>query len=99
MKNFLFSIIVIVSILLSDSVAMNKIEVFSLLQQVPLKKIEANQIPSQVLKQASIRYSGFSLNEVFVSENNEYKLVLKKNDKVINAYYKSTGDFIREEAK
>ena len=99
MKNFLFSIFIVVSFSSYSSATVNDIKLFYLFQEVLFKRIEANQIPSQVLKKASARYSGYSLNEVFVNENNEYKLVLKKNDKIINVYYKDTGDFIKEEAK
>ena len=67
-------------------------------QQKEYKKIETSQVPADVLKQASSKYSGFALTEAHVSEDGEYKLVLAKDGKSVKAYFKSTGEFIKEEA-
>ncbi|PZR18845.1 MAG: hypothetical protein DI539_16175 [Flavobacterium psychrophilum] len=99
MISFLVSTVVTLSFLVNAVTATDSKSVISLTQEVQDKKVETNQIPSQVLKQASIRYSGFALEEAFITGKGDYKLVLKKNDKALNAYYKSTGEFIREEAR
>lgn len=80
------------------AVASNQV-VISLYQEKEYKKVETNQVPADILKQASSRYSGYALTEAYASENGEYKLILSKDAKTVKAYYKSTGEFIKEEAK
>ena len=73
--------------------------VISICQEKDYKKVETNQVPADILKQASSRYSGYALTEAYASEDGEYKLVLSKDGKTVKAYFKSTGEFIKEEAK
>jgi hypothetical protein len=74
-------------------------KVASVFQEKEYKKVETNEVPANILKNASTRYSGYALNEAYVSEDGEYKLVVSKDRKTVKAYYKSTGEFIKEEAK
>ena len=67
-------------------------------QEKEYNKLESTQVPADILKTASSRYSGYALNEAYVSEDKEYKLVLSKSGKSLRAYFKSTGEFIKEEA-
>ena len=67
-------------------------------QEKEYSKLASTQVPADILKTASSRYSGYALNEAYVSEDKEYKLVLSKSGKLLKAYFKSTGEFIKEEA-
>lgn len=67
-----------------------------LYQEKEFKKVETTQIPAEILKQASTKYSGYSLKGAQASEDGEYKLVLFKDGKSITAHYKSTGEFVKE---
>lgn len=67
-------------------------------QEKEYKKIEQSQIAPDVLKQAVTKYQDYSLVEALVSEDGtEYKLVLTKDSKNVTAFYKSNGEFIKEE--
>lgn len=65
-------------------------------QEKEFKKVETTQIPAEILKQASTKYSGYSLKGAQASEDGEYKLVLYKDGKSVTAHYKSTGEFVKE---
>ena len=67
-------------------------------QEKEYKKVETTQVPADILKQASAKYSGFALVEAYASEDGGYKLVLAKDGRSVKAFYKVTGEFIREEA-
>lgn len=66
-------------------------------QEKEYKKIEDIDVPADVLKAASARYSGYALNEAYRAEDGEFKLILTKDNKPIVAYYKATGEFIKDE--
>lgn len=72
--------------------------VITLDQEKEYKKIEISQVPAEVLKQVSAKYAGYTLTEAHASEDGEFKLVLTKEAKTIKAYYKGTGEFVKEEA-
>ncbi|MHA3787403.1 hypothetical protein ACX0HA_04270 [Flavobacterium hauense] len=99
MKIQLLSLFLLAGLSADAVVSIDNNMVIISLQEKQYKKVEVSQVPAEILKQASVKYSGYALNEVFVYENLEYKLVLSKNNKAVNAYYKSTGEFIKEEAK
>ena len=71
-------------------------------QEKGFKKIEDVDVPADILKAASAKYSGYSLTQAYRSEDGEsgdgeFKLILAKDRRVVNAYYKATGEFIKEE--
>ena len=66
-------------------------------QEREYKKIEDVNVPADVLKAASAKYSGYALTEAYVSEDGEYKLILIKDSKPIASYYAATGEFIKDE--
>ena len=70
--------------------------ILSIDQEKEFKKIETTQIPAEVLKQASTKYSGFALKGAQASEDGEYKLILFKDGKSVTAHYRSTGEFVKE---
>lgn len=61
-------------------------------------KITQSQIAPAVLKEAVSKYKDYALVEALIAEDgSNYKLVLTKDGKDVAAYYKKTGEFIREE--
>lgn len=99
MKNVFLTTAFILSLSANAALSVVNIPVAIIkVQEKEYKKVETNQVPADILKQASSRYSGYALNEAYSSEDGEYKLVLSKDGKTIKAYYKSTGEFIKEEA-
>ncbi|KGO87053.1 hypothetical protein Q765_07525 [Flavobacterium rivuli WB 3.3-2 = DSM 21788] len=61
-------------------------------------KIEQSQIAPAVLKTAVAKYKDYALVEALIAEDgSNYKLVLTKDGKDVAAYYKSNGEFIKEE--
>ena len=68
-------------------------------QEKEYKKITQAEIAQEVLNKAVEKYQGYALVEAFVaSDGTDYKLVLTKNDKDVAVFYKSNGEFIKEEA-
>ncbi|RYJ45409.1 hypothetical protein [Flavobacterium beibuense] len=70
--------------------------VFEINQEKEYKKIGVSQVPADVLKSISAKYAGYSLTEAFVSEDAEYKVVLSKEGNKVTAFYKATGEFVKE---
>lgn len=81
----------------NNTVIIDKV-VSTLEQEKEFKKVETIQVPVEVLKQVSTKYSGYALKEAYSSEDGEFKLVLAKENKTVKTYYKRTGEFIKEEA-
>lgn len=68
-------------------------------QQDVYRKIEVTDVYTNVLKNISDNYNGYSVSEAWISEENGYKLELVKKERSLMVYYKSTGEFIKEEVK
>lgn len=67
-------------------------------QDEDYSKIQQSQIAPAVLKEAVTKYKDYSLVEAMIAEDgSNYKLVLTKDGKDVAAYYKTTGEFIKEE--
>lgn len=98
MKNILLAAIFILTLTANASVVQTNDykSILRIDQEKEFKKIETTQIPAEVLKQASTKYSGFALKGAQASDDGEYKLILFKEGKSITAHYKSTGEFIKE---
>jgi len=61
-------------------------------------KVAQNEIAPAVLKEAVAKYQGYALVEALAAtDGTQYKLVLTKDGKDVAAYYKSNGEFIKEE--
>jgi uncharacterized lipoprotein YajG len=68
-------------------------------QEKEYAKVKQDDIAPEVLKQAIAKYKGFELVEALKAEDGtDYKFVLTKDGKNIAAYFKSTGEFIKEVA-
>lgn len=67
-------------------------------QEKEYKKIEQSEITPEVMKSAVAKYQGYSLVDAYVAQDgSDYKFVLTKDGKDIAAYFKSSGEFIKEE--
>lgn len=62
------------------------------------QKIENSQVPVGVLRNVSLRYSGYVLNKSYSYGNGTLKLVLSKSGKFVNAFYRTNGQFIKTKA-
>ncbi|ALM49742.1 hypothetical protein AMR72_13025 [Flavobacterium psychrophilum] len=98
MKNILLAATFILTFTVNASVVQTNAyeSILSIDQEKEFKKIETTQIPAEVLKQASTKYSGFALKGAQASGDGEYKLVLFKDGKSVTAHYRSTGEFVKE---
>ncbi|WP_417350653.1 hypothetical protein [Flavobacterium alkalisoli] len=65
-------------------------------QEKEYRKIDVSQVPADVLKSISAKYAGYSLTEAFISEDAEYKVALLKEGNKVTAFYKATGEFVKE---
>ena len=89
----LFSLTLSVGATTYESTVLPVIEVK---QEKEYRKIDVSQVPADVLKSISAKYAGYSLAESFVSEDAEYKVVLSKEGNKVTAFYKATGEFVKE---
>ena len=76
--------------------ASSNLFLFETHQEKEYRKIETTQVPTDILKSIGAKYAGYSLEEAYVSEDAEYKVVLLKDEKKITAIYKATGEFVKE---
>lgn len=100
MKNLFLAATLVLALSVNASgrkVLDNKV-IITLDQEKEYKKIETSQVPAEVLKQAGTKYAGYALTEAHVAGDGEYKLVLSKDGKSLKAYFKGTGEFVKEEA-
>jgi hypothetical protein len=68
-------------------------------QEKDYTKVQQAEIAPAVLKEAVGKYKGYELVEALkATDGSDYKLVLTKDGKDVAAYFKSTGEFIKEEA-
>lgn len=68
-------------------------------QEKEYTKVQQSEIAPAVLKEAVGKYKGYQLVEALkASDGSDYKLVLTKDGKDVAAYFKSTGEFIKEVA-
>ncbi|WP_294823726.1 hypothetical protein [uncultured Flavobacterium sp.] len=63
------------------------------------RKIDITAVPAGILKSVTHRYEGYSLSEAWICEEDGFKLALLKDRKHILSFYKSTGEFIKDEVK
>ncbi|WP_417358654.1 hypothetical protein [Flavobacterium sp.] len=66
------------------------------LQEKEYAKIDTSDVPVDVLRSISAKYSGYSLDEAYLSDDVEYKVILSNQKTKITAFYKATGEFVKE---
>lgn len=68
-------------------------------QEKEYTKVQQSEIAPAVLKEAVAKYQGYELRQALKAQDGtDYKLVLTKDGKDVAAYFKSTGEFIKEVA-
>lgn len=92
------TLVLALSVNASNHKIVNNETVISFDQEKEYKKVETSQVSAEVLKQAGAKYAGYALTEAHVAADGEYKLVLSKDGKSLKAYFKGTGEFVKEEA-
>lgn len=101
MKNLFLSAALVFAIA-ANAATLNTIETnttVSVYQEKEYKKITQDEIVQPVLKSAVEKYKDYALLEAFVAaDGTDYKLVLTKDNKDVAVYYKSNGEFLKEEA-
>src|SRR5688572_787463 len=77
MKNLFLATALVLSLSANAASTIGKSNITVLAyQEKEYKKVETTQVPADILKSASTRYSGFALSEASASEDGEYRLVL-----------------------
>lgn len=67
-------------------------------QEKEYKKVDQGAITQEVLKSAVAKYQGYELvNAYMAADGSDYKFELTKDGKEVTAYFKSNGEFIKEE--
>lgn len=60
-------------------------------------KVTTDSLPETVKTAVSAKYAGYTIDEVYKSSENNYKLILKKEETKVTVYYGETGEFKKEE--
>ena len=66
-------------------------------QEKEYTKVEASKISPQVLKELEMKYDGYAITEAFQAKDGEYKIALSKGSTRLTVYYKSNGEFVKEQ--
>lgn len=60
-------------------------------------KVTTDSLPETVKTAVSTKYAGYTIDEAYKSSENNYKLILKKEEAKVTVYYGETGEFKKEE--
>ncbi|MFP9115613.1 hypothetical protein ACLI1A_16860 [Flavobacterium sp. RHBU_3] len=96
MKKFLL-IIVVGTMLNGFSAFATPLSQDTVMQEKVYTKIAADKVAAAVLKEITEKYEGYTIAEAYVSEDSEYKLVLKKEQTQVTVFYNSKGEFLKEQ--
>lgn len=59
--------------------------------------VETATLPEAVTKAAAAKYTGYTIEAAYKGSANDYKLILKKDDAKVTAYFSEAGEFVKEE--
>lgn len=59
--------------------------------------VEAATLPEAMTKAVAAKYAGYTIEAAYKGSANDYKLVLKKDNAQVTAYFKEAGEFVKEE--
>lgn len=62
-------------------------------------KIEVADLPQAVKDAVAKKYEGYTIEEAYKGDNDQYKLILKKDEQTITVIYDKDGKFISEGEK
>jgi len=66
-------------------------------QEKEYTKVEASKISPQVLSELETKYEGYTISEAYQAKDGEYKIALGKGSTSLTVYYKSNGEFVKEQ--
>lgn len=98
-KNLLLGLLLLFGVSTTNVIANTSLDVNEVVlqgQEKEYAKIDTSDVPVDVLRSISAKYSGYSLDEAYLSDDVEYKVVLTKEKTKITAIYKATGEFVKE---
>lgn len=99
MKRLLFTMTCILMLTANAGVRTDERENTLILAQGDYKKIGITAVPTDILKALTQRYKGYLLDGAWVSEEDGFRLSLSNERKHITSFYKSTGEFIKDDVK
>ncbi|PXZ44435.1 hypothetical protein DMB45_03000 [Sanguibacteroides justesenii] len=62
-------------------------------------KIDVADVPQAVKDAVAKKYEGYTIEEAYKGDNDQYKLILKKDEQTITVIYDKDGKFISEGEK
>lgn len=66
-------------------------------EEVTYTKIETSTLPEAVTKGVAAKYADYTVEEAHKGSDNNYKLVIKKDEATITVYFNEAGEFIKED--
>ncbi|MGQ2982642.1 hypothetical protein [Flavobacterium sp.] len=99
MKRLLITMISILTLSANAGATSNERERALAFAQGDYKEIGITAVPTDILRSLTKRYKGFLLDEAWISEEDGFRLSLSNERKHITSFYKSTGEFIKDEVK
>ncbi len=81
----------------ATATAKNIDTVVTVKQEKEYTKVEATKVSAQVLKEIETKYAGYSITDAAQAADGEYRLVLEKGSTKLTVYYKSNGEFVKEQ--
>lgn len=67
--------------------------------EVTYTKIENSTLPEAVNKGIATKYADYKVEEAYKGSDNNYKVVIKKDDAKLTVIYNEAGEFVKEETK
>lgn len=71
--------------------------VYFVQEQSAYTQVEVSALPEAVTKAVAGKYAGYTIDAAYKGSNNDYKLVLKKEEVKVTVYYSESGGYIKEE--
>lgn len=68
-------------------------------EEVTYTKIETSTLPEAVTKGIATKYADYTTEEASKGSDNNYKIVIKKDDNKLTVIYNEAGEFVKEETK
>lgn len=71
--------------------------VYFVQEQSAYTQVEVSALPEAVTKAVAGKYAGYTIDAAYKGSNNDYKLILKKEEVEVTVYYSESGEYIKEE--
>lgn len=66
-------------------------------EEVTYTKVEVAEVPEKVSVAVAAKYEGYAIEEAAKGSDNNYKLIIKKEDAKLTVYFSEAGEFLKEE--